>query len=464
VRPVPLEGYALDEVLLARWQFGITTTYHFLFVPLGLGLSVLVAIMQSFYLRTGDELYKRMTIFWGRLFVINFALGVATGIVQEFQFGMNWSSYSRFVGDVFGVPLAIEALLAFFIESTFLGIWLFGWNRLSKGLHLACIWLVAIGANLSALWILIANSWMQQPVGYVINEGRAELTDIFAVALNPHVQAQFPHTVLSGFLTSGLFVMGISAWHLLKRSHPELFGRSLKIALVFSAFAAISLATTGHEQAQHVAEVQPMKLAAMEALWETEQPASFSLFSAIDQPNRTSTREIKLPFLLSILANNDATSEVRGINDLQAEAEAIYGPGDYIPPVLVTYWAFRIMVGLGLLFIALTLGGLYLWWRDRLVSSRWWLTLAFAALFLPYFANTAGWIVTEMGRQPWIVWGLLLTSDGVSPNVSAALVWTSLIGFTLLYAALVVVNVYLLRKYAREVPGEGPALGAVHAY
>lgn len=454
----------MDEVLLARWQFGITTTYHFLFVPLSMGLSVLVAIMQSIYFRSGNELYKRMTIFWGRLLIINFALGVATGIVQEFQFGMNWAGFSRFVGDIFGVPLAIEALLFFFIESTFLGIWIFGWNHLSRSLHLACIWLVAIAANLSALWILIANSWMQHPVGFVLDQGRAELADFFAVVLNPYVQTQFPHVVVAALLTSSLFVLGISAWHLLKGSHPELFGRSLRIALVVAAISSISLATTGHEQAQHVAEVQPMKLAAMEGLWETEQPASFSLFAVIDQVNRTNTWEIQVPYLLSILAENDTTSAVRGINYLQARAEEIYGPGDFIPPVAVVFWAFRIMVGLGMFFIVLALVGLFLWWRDRLVTSRWWLKLAFIALFLPYIANTAGWVVTEMGRQPWIVWGLMFTADGISPNVGIGLIWTSLIGFTLLYAALVVVNVYLLSKYARIVPGEGPALNTAHAY
>jgi len=454
----------MDEVLLARWQFGITTTYHFLFVPLSMGLSVLVAIMQSIYFRSGNELYKRMTIFWGRLLIINFALGVATGIVQEFQFGMNWSAFSRFVGDIFGVPLAIEALLFFFIESTFLGIWIFGWNHLSRSLHLACIWLVAIAANLSALWILIANSWMQHPVGFVLDQGRAELADFLAIVLNPYVQTQFPHVVVAGLLTSSLFVLGISAWHLLKGSHPEFFGRSARIALVVAAISSISLATTGHEQAQHVAEVQPMKLAAMEGLWETEQPASFSLFAIIDQVNRANTWEIEVPYLLSILAENDTTSAVRGINYLQARAEEVHGPGDFIPPVAVVFWAFRIMVGLGMFFIALALVGLFLWWRDRLVTSRWWLKLAFIALFLPYIANTAGWVVTEMGRQPWVVWGLMFTADGISPNVGTGLIWTSLIGFTLLYAALVVVNVYLLSKYARIVPGEGAALSTTHAY
>lgn len=459
----------MDPMLLARWQFGITTVYHFLFVPLTLGLGLIVAIMESFHYRTKQDIYKDMAVFWARLFAINFAMGVATGIVQEFQFGMNWSEYSRFVGDIFGIPLAIEALLAFFMESTFLGVYFFGRDKLPPALHLASAWLVIIGATLSSLWILIANSWMQEPVGYVLRNHRAEMTDFFAAVLSPHVQAQFPHVVLGGWITGGLFVMGISAYHLIRQHKVDFFSRSLRIALVLTAVASIATATSGHEQAQHTARVQPMKLAAMEALWETETPAGFSLFSSIDQANHSSNRELKLPTLLSVLAFNNTTSTVKGINELQKEAEAKYGPGDYVPPVAVTYWSFRAMVGLGLIFIFLCAWGLWLWWRNALETARGYLGFVSFALFLPYFANSTGWIVTEMGRQPWLVQGLMQTAKGVSTNVSAPMVLLTMIGFTLLYAALAVVDVYLLRRFALEGLGSGESaepspISGVHVY
>lgn len=457
----------MEALDLARWQFAITTIFHFLFVPLTLGLSVLVALMETFHYRTKHPVYREMALFWGRLFVINFAIGVATGLVQEFQFGMNWSSYSRFVGDIFGIPLAIEALLAFFMESTFLGIWLFGRDKLPPAIHLASIWLVAIGSNLSALWILIANSWMQEPVGYAMVNGKPQMTDFFAVALSPHVQAQVPHVILSGLVTGGLFVMGISAWHLLRNQRQDFFMRSMRIALVLTAVSALTTATTGHGQAQHVAKVQPMKLAAIEALWNTEQPASFSIYSAIDEGNRTSTREIKLPYLLSVLANNDTTSKVLGIKDLQKIDEKKYGPGNYVPPVTILYWSFRAMVGLGVFFILYTAWGLFLWWRDRLGSARGFQTVGVIALFLPYLANSTGWIITEMGRQPWIVYGLQRTADGVSPTVAASSVLFTMIGYTLLYAVLAVADFYLLSHFALSSPVEprpGIAHSGAHAY
>ncbi len=450
----------MDILTLARWQFGITTIYHFLFVPLTLGLSVLVAVMQTFYYRTNNDVYKQMALFWGKLFVINFTLGLVTGIVQEFQFGMNWSEYSRFVGDIFGIPLAIEALMAFFLESTFLGLWLFGWNKLPKSIHLLSIWLVAIGANLSSLWILSANAWMQRPVGYVINNGRAELADIVAVFLNERMLVQAQHTILAGFVTGGLFVLGISAWQLLRRHKVDMFSRSAKIALVFTAVTSILVATSGHSNAQVTAKYQPMKMAAMEALWESEAPASFSLFALIDQENRSSRREIRLPFLLSVLAYNNMTEEVKGIKELQAQAEAEFGPGNYIPPVAVTYWSFRIMVGLGLLFILGSFLGLVAWWRNNLENNKFFLRLSVVLLFMPYIANASGWIVTEMGRQPWVVYGLLKTADAVSPNVGAGTVLFSLIGFGLVYGVLAVVDFYLLAKYAELLPQKADTEGS----
>jgi cytochrome d ubiquinol oxidase subunit I len=442
----------MDALLLARWQFGITTVYHFIFVPLTLGLAPLVAILQTFHYRTKDPSYDRLARFFGRLFVINFTLGVVTGIVQEFQFGMNWSEYSRFVGDIFGIPLAIEALLAFFLESTFLGLWLFGRDRLPAWMHLTSIWLVAIGSNLSAIWILIANAWMQVPVGYVLRNGRAELADFVAIVLNERVIAQAPHVVLGGWITGGMFVLGISAWHLARGNDVPLFRKSARIALVFSFVAALLTATTGHNQAQDTVKTQPMKIAAMEGLWETEQPASFSLFAIHDQENRTSRREVKVPYMLSVLAHNNTTSEVRGINALQAEAEGKYGPGNYVPPVTVVYWSFRAMVGLGLWFIFITGWGLLNWWRDRLETDRLWQRAAALTLFLPFLANSAGWLVTELGRQPWVVFGLLRTEQGVSPNVGPISVWISMLGFTIVYALLAAAGFYLMHRFAR--PGQ----------
>lgn len=448
----------MDALALARWQFGITTVYHFLFVPLTLGLSVLVAILQTFYYRTRDEDYLRLTRYFGKLFVICFTLGVVTGIVQEFQFGMNWSEYSRFVGDIFGIPLAIEALTAFFIESTFLGLWIFGWNRLPEKIHLACIWLVAIASNLSAIWILTANAWMQHPVGYVINNGRAELADFVAVLLNERMLVQTPHVIIAGFVTGGLFVTGISLWQVLRQNQRDIFLKSARIGLVFSAIASLLTATTGHRQAQDTVQTQPMKMAAMEGLWESEQPASFSLFALHDQDNRTSHREVRLPWLLSVLAHNNTTSEVKGMLELEQEMIAAHGEGNYLPPVFVVYWGFRIMVGLGMLFILASFYGLWLWWRGKLAESRGYQRLAMVMIFLPYLANTAGWIVTEMGRQPWVVYGLLLTTDGVSPSVSAASVWFTGIGFTLVYGLLAGVAFFLIHKFARPgVPPPDPA-------
>lgn len=459
----------MDELLLARWQFGITTVYHFIFVPLTLGLAPLVAIFQTFYYRTRDEHYDELARFFGKLFIILFTLGVVTGIVQEFQFGMNWSSYSRFVGDIFGIPLAIEALLAFFLESTFLGLWLFGRNRLPNWLHLFSIWMVAIGSLLSALFILIANAWMQVPVGYVLRNDRAELADFVAILLNERALVQVPHTIMAGILTGALFVVGISAWHLMRGHRVAVFGKSMRIALVAGAAASMALATTGHRQAQETVKTQPMKLAAMEALWETEQPASFSLFAIIDRDSMESRREIRLPYLLTVLAHNNTTSAVTGLRELQEQKEAEFGPGNYIPPVAIIYWSFRVMVGLGMLFIGFSFLGLILWWLGKLNTARWFHRGAMLMLFLPFLANTAGWIVTEMGRQPWVVYGLMLTRDGVSPVVGPITVWISMVGFTLIYGILLIAGVFLIKRFANPSTYKPPPTGeaadnADHAY
>jgi cytochrome d ubiquinol oxidase subunit I len=448
----------VNPLLLSRLQFAITTVYHFFFVPLTLGLSILVAIMETIYVRTGDATYKRMAQFWGTLFLINFAMGVVTGIVQEFQFGMNWSEYARFVGDVFGAPLAIEALLAFFLESTFLGIWLFGWDKLSKRLHAATIWLVAIGSNLSALWILIANSFMQQPVGFVLRNARAEMTDFFALITNPNIWGQFPHVVTAGITTASFFVLGISAYHLLRKSSDlDLFRRSFQAAVIYGVIGTVLVILIGHSQAQHIVQIQPMKLAAAEALWESENPASLSLFTIGDERDRRDVFAIRIPGLLSLLAYNRFTGEVKGINEIQAEYVQKYGPGDYVPPVALTYWTFRFMVGAGFLMALIALYGLYLVMKGQFESKLRYLKLLIPAILLPYIANTSGWLMTELGRQPWIVYGLKKTADAVSPNVSTGTVLFSVVGFTLLYGVLMVADIYLLAKYAKN-PDTGEAL------
>ena len=441
----------MDPLALARWQFAITTVYHFFFVPLTLGLSILVAIMETRYVRSGDEIDKRMTKFWGTLFLINFAMGVATGLVQEFQFGMNWSEYSRFMGDIFGVPLAIEALLAFFLESVFLGVWIFGWDKLPKGLHAATIWLVAIGSNLSAFWILVANSFMQEPMGYALRNGRAEMTDFGALVTNPNLWHQFPHVFFAGVSTAAFFVLGISAYHLLRKNGSrEIFERSFKMAAIYGLIGASLVGLIGHAQGQHMIKSQPMKMAAAEAIWESEDPASFSFVALIDQGDQTNIFALQVPALASFLSYNTFSGEVKGIKNLQAAYEAQYGPGNYIPPVALNFWSFRIMVGAGSLMVLLALYSLYLAFKKRGAQPSWFLKVMIFAIALPYIANSVGWLLTEVGRQPWIVFGLQKVQDAVSPNVPPGAVLLSLLLFTLLYGALMVADVYLLGRYARQ--------------
>jgi len=439
----------MDVVILARLQFAIVTIYHFFFVPLTLGLAVLVAILETMYVRTGDETYKKMTKFWGKLFLINFAMGVATGIVQEFQFGMNWSEYSRFMGDIFGAPLAIEALLAFYLESVFIGVWIFGWDKISKPLHATVMWLVAIASNISALWILVANSFMQQPVGYVLRNGRAEMNDFFALLANGHVWVQWPHVFFSAVATAGFFVAGISAWHLVRKSDQiEVFRRSFRISILYATIGTVMSMLVGHSQAQYMTRIQPMKMAAAEALWDTEDPAAMSLFTIGNEKERRDVFAIRVPGLLSFLAYNKFSGEVRGINDLQEEYMRTYGPGDYVPPVAISYWTFRMMVGAGTLMFFLAAFGLWKVARKGVPENILYLKLMFWAIALPYIANSAGWIFTEVGRQPWIVFGLQKTADGVSTSVGVGEVLFSLIAFTLVYGILMVVDVVLLKKYA----------------
>jgi cytochrome d ubiquinol oxidase subunit I len=442
----------MDALMLSRLQFGVTTVYHIFFVPLTLGLSLMVALMETLYVSSGREIYKQMTKFWGKLFVINFAMGVVTGIVQEFQFGMNWSEYSRFVGDIFGAPLAIEALMAFFLESTFLGIWIFSWDKISKGLHAAVIWLVAIGANISALWILIANSFMQEPVGYVINDGRAEMVNFFDLIFNPNVWVMFPHTITAGLTTAAFFVLGISAYHLLRKNNPDLFKRSFQVAAVLGTFAVVLVILNGHSQTQHMVESQPMKIAAAEGLYETESPASFSLLTIGNLQGTEEIFSIRLPRMLCLLAYNQLDCEIQGINNLQAQFEQEFGPGNYVPPVPIIYWSFRVMVGAGFLMLGLAAYALFLVMGDSVENHKKSLHLFGWAIALPYIANTAGWIMTELGRIPWVVYGLMRIEDGVSVIVSSGAALLTLIGFTLVYAALMVATIYLLAKFARQAP------------
>jgi cytochrome bd ubiquinol oxidase subunit I len=439
----------MNPVTLSQWQFGVTTVYHFFFVPLTIGLAVLVAIMETLYARTGNEVYLRMTKFWGKLFLVNFAVGVVTGLVLEFQFGMNWAEYSRFVGDVFGAPLAIEALLAFFLESTFIGVWLFGWDRLSRGWHAFVMWLVAIGSAISALWILVANSFMQAPTGYVIENGRAVMTNFAELVFNPYAWLQYPHTLFSAFTTAAFFVMGISAYHLLRSPNEEHFQKSFRIANIFGIISIFLVILIGHSQAQRMVQVQPMKMAAAEALWESEDPASFSLFTVGNERTRQDVFAIRIPRLLSLLAYNRLDGEVRGIRDLQAEYEAQYGPGNYVPSVITAYWSFRIMVGAGMAMLLLAAYSLWNTMRHRPLHKIRFFIIFLPAILLPYLANSSGWILTETGRQPWIVYGLMKTADAVSPSVTTGMVLTSLIGFALIYGLLMAVDVYLLSKFAR---------------
>ena len=441
---------------LAQWQFAITTIYHFLFVPLSIGLTGMVAWMHTKWHRTGNPEYLRMTKFWGKLMLITFAIGVATGILQEFQFGMNWSDYSRFVGDVFGAPLAMEGLIAFFLESTFLGLWIFGWGRLPARIHLATIWAVAVGTMLSAYFILAANSWMQHPVGVTVNPetGRAEMDNIFAVLTNSTVLYAFPHTILGAYATAAFVVLGISAFYLLRRRHTGVFLPSAKMALVVGSIAVFSTMMVGHFQAQLMTEQQPMKMAAAEALYDTEDSAGLSLFAVAaweTTPERLDVN-IQVPGMLSFLSTNSFNGEVEGINDIQAQSVAEFGPGNYQPIIGLTYWSFRAMIGAGTVMFLVSLWGLWLWRRGSLVGNKWFTRIALASIALPFIANTSGWVFTEVGRQPWVVQGLLRTDNAVSPSVSTGEVLTSFLVYFLIYALLAVAAGILYVKYAMKEP------------
>ncbi len=444
----------MDPLILSRWQFAITTIYHFFLVPLTLGLSILVAIFESRYVATGNETYKRLTRFWGKIFLINFAAGVVTGIVQEFHFGMNWSGYARFMGDIFGAPLAIEALLAFYMESTFIGLWVFGWDKLSKKVHLAAAWLVAIGSSISAFWILTANSFMQNPVGYAIENGRAVMTNFFALVTNPNLPYQFFHVLAAGITTAGFIVLGFSAWHLLRKKEGdvEFFQKAFRWAAVYALIGAIMVGLVGDAHGKFLAKTQPMKIAAAEAIWNTQDPADFVVVASIDEEKWENRIEVRIPNALSFLLYNRFTGEVKGLDELQLEAEQKYGPGNYIPPVTITFWSFRIMVGAGLLMVLLALLALIQPKLKFLQKSPLFLKILLPAMALPYIASTAGWVLTESARQPWIVYGLQKVQDAVSPNLTIGDVLFSLILFAVLLGALIVVTGWLMYKSGTAEP------------
>jgi len=500
----------IDVVDISRLQFALTALYHFLFVPLTLGLSLILAIMETVYVMTKREIWKRMVKYWGVLFGINFVLGVATGLTMEFQFGTNWSYYSHYVGDIFGAPLAIEGLMAFFLEATFVGLFFFGWDRLSKFQHMCCTWLLALGTNLSALWILIANGWMQNPVGAAFNfqTMRMEVTDFAAVLFNPVAQAKFVHTISAGYVTGAIFVLSVSAYFLLRGRNKEFAKRSMTVAVSFGLASALSVVVLGDESGYDANLNQKMKLAAMEAMWHTEQPpAGLTLFGIPNEKSMKTDYALEVPYLLGIIATRSFTEPMEGINELiqqgkvkirqgmlaygalkklqknpkNAEAKKTFDKyGKYLgyglllkkytenvtdatevqinkaandlkPKVTPLFFSFRIMVACGLFFIVLFALGFYLSLRRKLHSTRWYLHLAFWSLPLPWIAAELGWVVAEYGRQPWVVQGILPTLMGTS-SVTFSQVMTSLIGFVIFYTVLAIVEVYLMIKYIRLGP------------
>ncbi|OGR78852.1 MAG: cytochrome D ubiquinol oxidase subunit I [Elusimicrobia bacterium GWC2_64_44] len=431
----------MDTLALSRLQFAVTAMFHFLFVPLTLGLGWLTAWFETRY-ALGDDAYLPIARFWGKLFLINFALGVVTGLTMEFQFGMNWAEYSRYVGDIFGAPLAIEALAAFFLESVFIGVWIFGWERLSKKAHAACMWVVAFATNMSALWILLANGWMQRPVGYILRNGRAEMVDFGALLTNPYGWLEFFHTVFGGWVIAGFFVLGVSAWHLLRKNQEDMFKKSFGAGAVFALASSLLVAGVGDMSGVNAAKNQPAKFAAMESVWETRTAAPMTLLTVPRLNGEGNAVEaLRIPYLLSLLAFHDPQAEVKGLNDIAAQDR---------PPVLPVFLSFRAMVGLGMLFILLSGLAVLVWYKDWFARYPRLLQVLVFAIPLPYLAIQLGWLVTELGRQPWAVYGLLRTADAVSKTVTPGQVWLSLGGFVVFYSALGLVDFWLLAKYARK--------------
>jgi len=443
--------FASTVVDLARLQFATTSIYHFLFVPLTLGLGPIVAIFQTLWHRTGQEHWLRLTRFFGTLLLINFAIGVATGLVQEFEFGMNWSVYSRFVGNVFGAPLAVEGLAAFALESTFFGLWIFGWNRLSPRLHLATLWIAVLGTWLSGYFILVANSWMQHPVGYKIVDGEAQLTSVWALLSNDFALRAYLHTMLAGLIFGSIVVLGVCCWHFLRGDEVDLFRKAAKVALIVAVPVTALQLVVGNRFGEAVTSAQSMKIAASEAQWNTCQPCGFSLFQigGFSKDDQTPSFSITIPKLLSYMATGSFDGQVQGLTPLQKQEQRKYGRDNYMPNIRVIYWSMRVMAFAGVLMFLVAALGAWLYWKKKLERARWFHWTALVAIALPYIAATAGWILTEMGRQPWIVQGLLKTSEANSPNVSTTWLGISLGVFFALYITLGVVDFVLMRRYAR---------------
>jgi len=444
----------MNALTLARWQFAITTVYHFIFVPITIGSGFLVAGLQTAWVKTAQEKYLRATKFFGKLFLINFAIGVVTGIVQEFQFGMNWSSYSRFVGDIFGAPLAMEGLLAFFLESTFLGLWIFGWDKLPKKVHLATIWLAATGTLLSAYFILAANAFMQHPVGYILNQtrGRAELTNIMKVLTQNTAYSAFLHTIPSAFLTAGALFAGVAGWMMIKGRDTDIARPVLKTGLITIIISFVIVGISGDYTARIMTKQQPMKMAAAEALYDTKSNAPFSLFTVGTLDGSRPIFQLGIPSVLSFMSTGDVNGVVEGVNDLQKQYVAKYGAGNYKPNIPLAYWSFRLMIGFGALATFIAALMLWLTRRGNLPRAKWFGIAAISLPFLPILANSFGWIFTESARQPWVVFGLMKTSDGVSPTVSSANVALTVAVFTALYGFLAIIEFGLMRRTIKVGP------------
>ncbi|MFD1484606.1 cytochrome ubiquinol oxidase subunit I [Lacticaseibacillus baoqingensis] len=443
---------------LARFQFAMTTVFHFFFVPFSIGMALVTAIMETMYVRKKDPLYKKMTLFWGKIFLLSFAVGVVTGIIQEFQFGMNWSNYSRFMGDIFGAPLAIEALLAFFMESTFIGLWMFTWDRFKPALHAAMIWFVWLGTTLSAIWILSANSFMQHPTGFAINEatGRVKLVDFGAVITNPQLWVEFPHVIFGAFTTAGFAVAGMAAWRLLKHDHVDFYHRSLRVGLTVGLIAVVGAIGVGDLQTQFIIKDQPMKFAATEGVYkDTKDPAPWALVELIDTKNHQVSGNIEIPYLLSLLSYHKTSGAVKGMETVDQELQAKYGKDkNYYVPVKTLFWSFRVMSGGGVLLALVAILGL---WFSRkknntLLQKRWLLWVLGLCLWLPFILNTAGWLITELGRYPWTVYGLFTIADSISATTTAGQLWFSNIVYFLIFSLLGGVMVYYSHRNLRHGP------------
>jgi cytochrome d ubiquinol oxidase subunit I len=439
------------NVDLARWQFAFVTINHFFFVPITIGLAFLTALLQTAWYRSKRDEYLRLTRFFGTLLVINVAIGVVTGLVQEFQFGMDWGAYSRLVGNIFGAPLAMEGLAAFFLESTFLGLWLFGWDKLPRRVHLATIWAVSLGTVLSAAFIMAANSWMQHPVGYQMVHGKPVLNDIWALFTNPVFVWGYSKVLLASLVTGAMVMLAVSAWQLRRGVDTDVFVRSARLSLVILVPAILFTMLVGDELGVIEARYQPMKIAAAEAQWTTCQPCSFSLFQIGGGNNdHTPTQIIEIPHLLSLLATNTWNGKVVGLTPLQNQYSKQHGPGNYVPNVFIQYWSMRVMAYLGVVALLIAVWGLWLIRRKKLATSRRFLWLATWAVVLPFLMNTAGWLLTESGRQPWIVQGIMLTKNGISPSLSTTWIAISLTVFVLVYAVIATVDLLLMLKYSRQ--------------